>query len=81
MLHHEDVLGSTGIDPRILNSALDGDEWSASYPFRLYTQGTSPRIGGSVVLRVSLEGLEKRNVRFSTENRTPAVQPIVTILT
>jgi len=27
---HEDVLGSVGIAPRVLTSALDGGEWSTS---------------------------------------------------
>jgi hypothetical protein len=48
---HEDIWGSRGIAPPFLTSALDGDDQSASRPYR-FTPGThwmggwlSPRVG------------------------------------
>jgi hypothetical protein len=38
---HEGILGSGGLAPLFLTSALDGGEWSSSPPWRLYPWGLS----------------------------------------
>jgi hypothetical protein len=67
-------MGSEGIAPRILNSALDWGEWSTSRP------------GHFIPVRIALEGRwpqsrcgrcdeENNPVLLGIEHRTPVVQP------
>jgi hypothetical protein len=76
---HEDVLGSGGIAPRILDL---GTRWSASRPGRFSPQGKSPwypldrRVGGP---RAVLDTMEKRKMpspHRESNPRTPIVQPV-----
>jgi hypothetical protein len=77
---HEGILGSKGIAPRILTSALDGGEWSASRPgcFTPRERGPSTHwIGGWVGPRAGLDAVVKRKVpspRRESNPRTPIVQ-------
>jgi hypothetical protein len=64
--------------PPIMNSTLDGSEWSASRPLPLNLLGISPRLQ----LNRRLGGPQNRPGRYEEErkldsagNRTPAVQP------
>jgi hypothetical protein len=67
-------MGSEGIAPAFLTSALDKDEWSASRPGR-YTPGERAPgiywIGGWLDPRAGLNALEKRKSLSSAGNRTP----------
>jgi hypothetical protein len=60
-------MGSEGIDPPFLTSALDGVEWSGSRPGR-FTLGEEVScthwIGGWVGLRAELNAVEKRKVSY-----------------
>jgi hypothetical protein len=60
---HEGILGSGGIAPPVLTSALDGGEWSASQPGRFtpgkIAPGTHCR-GEWVGFRAGLDAVEKR---------------------
>jgi len=62
---YEDVWGSTGIAPRILNLGERWGEWSASRPGRFNagerTTGT-PWIGGYVGPRAGLDAVTKRKI-------------------
>jgi hypothetical protein len=55
-------------------SALDGGEWSASYPGR-FTPGTHG-IGGWLGPRAGLNSVDMRKTFCSAGERTPAVQPV-----
>jgi hypothetical protein len=74
------VWGSEDIPPPFLTSALDGGEWSASWPGRFTQPGeTAPRypldrrLGGPH--RRSWRNGEEKNIA-SAGNRTPVVQPV-----
>jgi hypothetical protein len=61
-----------------LTLALDGAEWSASYPC-CFTLGDSPGtqwIGGWVDPRASLDMVAKKNILVPARNQTPLAQPI-----
>jgi hypothetical protein len=65
--------GSECIAPRILTSALDRCEWSASLPGRFTPRETAPCthwIGGWVGSRAGLDAVSKRKI-------PPIVQPVV----
>jgi len=64
MLRHEDVLGSGGIAPRVLNLG-NGGEWSASRPVRPTPKERFPGtllIGGWVGLRAGLDAAAKGKI-------------------
>jgi hypothetical protein len=75
--------GSGGIAPRILTSALDGGEWSASSPGRFTPREGAPlthRLGGLVGLRAVLDAVMKRKIPSpcrESSSRTLIVQPVV----
>jgi hypothetical protein len=58
--------GSTGIAPRILTSALRGDEWSVSRPGLFYLWGKNPRYP----LDRRLGGPQRRSGRGSEEKNS-----------
>jgi hypothetical protein len=66
----------------LLNSALDGGEWSASSPGRFAPSDTAPcthRIGGWVGPSAVLDRVVKRKIpspRRESNPRTPIVQPV-----
>jgi len=73
---HEGEVGSGGIAPRILTSALDGGEWSASLPSRFYPQGKSPWYP----LDRRLGGLQSRSGRCSEQKTIqvlPGLEPLI----
>jgi hypothetical protein len=80
---HEDTLGSRGIAPSFLTSALDGSEWSASRPCRFTPEEEASGthwIGGSVGPRFGLDAVEMRkscNVRSQTRTVQPVAIPIL----
>jgi hypothetical protein len=56
-------MGSGGIAPQFLVSAVNGGEWSASHPGRLPPEERAPGahwLGGCVGLRAGLDSMEKR---------------------
>jgi hypothetical protein len=62
---HEGVLGSGSIAPRILTSALDGDEWPASRLDRLTSREGAPGthwIGGWMGSRAGVDAVVKRKI-------------------
>jgi hypothetical protein len=68
-----------------LISALDGGEWSASRPVRALHPGKGPPVpngqkAGWASEPVWTQGLEEKS-SASVGDRTPIVQPVVTILT
>jgi hypothetical protein len=70
-------MGSGGIAPSFLTSALDGGELSVSRR-PLYPREKSPRFALDMRLggpRAGLEAVEKRKLSLAG-NRTPVVQPI-----
>jgi hypothetical protein len=76
--YHEDVWGSGGKTPRILNLGLNWGEWSALCPYRFNPRETASntrRIGGCVGLRSGLDAVVKRKFACSSPNQTPIVQP------
>jgi hypothetical protein len=80
---HKGILGSGGIAPHILLTlALDGGEWSASYPGHFTPRERAPGnhwIGGWVGPRAVLDALVKRKIPSPHQDsnpRTPILQPI-----
>jgi hypothetical protein len=79
-LLHEDVWDSGDIAPPFLTSALDGGEWSASFPGRFTPGETAPGThwtGGSVGPRTGLDA-EKRKIslpRRESNTGRPAPGP------
>jgi hypothetical protein len=70
-------MGSGGIAPPFLTSALDRDEWSASYAGHFTPGKTAPGkhcIRGWVDPRAGPDDVEKRNIHAG--NRTPTVQHV-----
>jgi hypothetical protein len=71
-------MGSGGIAPSLLTSAIDGGEWSAPLSYR-FTPPPPPGdkalsthcIGGWVDPRVGLDANEKRKIFFPAMNETP----------
>jgi hypothetical protein len=66
--------GSGGIAPRILDSALDGGEWSASRPGRFTPMGRAPGthwIGGWVGPRAGLDAVVKRKIPSPCQDSNP----------
>jgi hypothetical protein len=81
--HHEGVFGEwTYSSTHSLNSALDGDEWSASHSGRFTPRKGATGthwIGGWVGPRAVLNVVVKRKIpspRWETNPRTPIVQPV-----
>jgi hypothetical protein len=73
---HEGVWGSEGIAPRILTTAINGGEWSASRPCRFYPQGKSPRYP----LDRRLGGPQSRSGRGGEEKNSqplPELEPSI----
>jgi hypothetical protein len=71
-------IGSRGIPPPFLTSALDGGEWSASCPSRSTHRETVPNthwIGGWVGLRGGLEAVEKKKNSCPCRESKPAISP------
>jgi hypothetical protein len=74
-------MGSGGIVPPFLTSALDGGEWSASPPSRFTPGQRAPGthwMGGWVGHRTDLESVEKRKVMPlpGIEPQPPRLQPV-----
>jgi hypothetical protein len=72
-------MGSAGIPPLFLTSALGGGEWSDSRPGRFITGDGHPGthwIGGWVGPRASLNSVSREKYPLLAGNRTPAVQPV-----
>jgi hypothetical protein len=60
-------MGSEGRAPQFFMSALDGDEWSASRPFRFTPWERAPDthwIGGLVDRTAGLAAVEKRKIAY-----------------
>jgi hypothetical protein len=65
---------SEGTAPRILSSAIDGDEWSVSRPGRFTPRERAPGthwIGGRVGPRVGLDAVVKRKISSPYRNSNP----------
>jgi hypothetical protein len=66
------------IAPVFLTSVLDGDEWSASCPYR-YTLGETAQsiywIGGWVSTRAGLDAMNEK-ILVPAGIRTPTFQPV-----
>jgi hypothetical protein len=73
-------MGSGGIPPPSLISALEGGEWSDSRPGRFTSGGIVPGtrwIGGWVCPKAGLDAVNKRKSLFPAENhKSSAVQPV-----
>jgi hypothetical protein len=67
-LRHEDIWVSGDVAPSFLTSALDGDVWSASRPYRFTSGEKDPGahwIGGWVGARAGLDAMENRRMLTS----------------
>jgi hypothetical protein len=68
--------GSEGITPRILTSALDGGEWSASRPGR-FTSGEATTdahwMGGCLDNRAGLDAVVRKKFPAPTGTRTNVI--------
>jgi hypothetical protein len=75
---------SGGIAPRIVTSALDGGEWSASRPGRFTPRKRAPGIhwiGGWVGPRAVLDAVVKRKIPSPCQDSNPIVQPVASSYT
>jgi hypothetical protein len=72
-------MGSGGIAPPFLTSALDGGEWSVSRPCRFTPEERAPGtngIEGWMGLKAGVDAVDKRK-SCSAGKRTVVVQPVV----
>jgi hypothetical protein len=80
VLRHEGVLGEWRYSStHCLTSALDGGEWSASFPGRYIPRERAPGthwIVGWVGSRANLDAVVTEKFPAPAETRTPTIQPV-----